>query len=563
MPIAEQKPKIGGGGYLRVEQVSGLIYRTQPESATAAMMAGEPGIRQLIVRLASAVLLGIAAFALVLTVTDPPGPGLDPDALSYMGAAESLVAHGTYRIPAAPWTSADSTSPLAHFPPGYSTALALPIALGMAPPQAARLVDALAAFVTVSTLVLVVSAAATVPAGVLLGAALIATPAMATVHLSVLSEPLFLALLVLTIAAMVCAPDRPLRAGTPAAFGMMVRYAGASLVAAVVLWQFARRAPLRKRVRRAALAALPALVLESAWVVRTRLAAGGAHAIRQFAIYGDLGSTLRQGAATLRDWLIPETDTEWPLWHHGMIALVAAVLLVVLIVLGAQVARTGARRGPQGDAAVDASAGAHGRAWRLLRACALLIACYAAMIAASRLFADPAIPLDERILAPFLLLVTTGAVVAIASWWRVASSPVARAAVAIALLGWWAGSASVALGYGRFALDYGSDFAGEEWRHSAVLDWARTAGAQHPLYTNWPAAVYFHLHRPAYSLPSPEEAGELSAFADTLRSRGGRALVFDAPNADDPVARSLLEQGGLRLVARLNDGMVLAPAAEP
>jgi hypothetical protein len=178
-------------------------------------MTGRTRVRQLIVSIVPAVLLGIAAFALVLTVTDPPGPGLDPDALSYMGAARSLVEHGTYRIPTAPWTSADSTSTLAHFPPGYSTALALPVALGMAAPQAARLVEALAASVTVTTLVFVAGAATTALAGALLGVALLATPAMATVHLSVLSEPLFLALLALTLAAMAYAPDHPLRAAFP------------------------------------------------------------------------------------------------------------------------------------------------------------------------------------------------------------------------------------------------------------------------------------------------------------------------------------------------------------
>lgn len=505
-------------------------------------MTSREQMRQLIVRLAPAVLLGIAAFALVLAVTDPPGPGLDPDALSYMGAAKSLVEHGTYRIPTATWASADSTSPLAHFPPGYSTALAIPVAFGMAPPQAARLVDALAAFVTVATLVLVVGAATTTLAGALLGVALLATPAMATVHLSVLSEPLFLALLALTIAAMVYAPDHPLRAGLAAALGMMVRYAGASLVGAVVLWQFARRAPLRVRVRRALLAALPALVLEGAWVVRTRLAAGGAHAIRQFAIYGDLGPTLREGGDTLRDWLVPETDPEWTLPHHGVIALVVAAVITVLLVLGARAARA-----------------RHGRAWRLLQACALLTVCYTGMIAVSRLLADPAIPLDERILAPFLLLVTTIIAVAIACWWRTTSSRVVRAAVGVALCAWGVASASVALDYGQFALDYGSDFAGEEWRHSALLDWARTEGARHPLYTNWPAAVYFHLHRPSYALPTLDEADALSAFADTLRMRDGRALVFAAPNADDVVTRPLLEQRGLRVVARLRDGVVLAP----
>ena len=510
-------------------------------------MTGREQVRQLLARLAPAALLGILAFTLVLAVTDPPGPGLDPDALSYMGAAESLVAHGAYRIPTASWASADSTSPLAHFPPGYSTALAIPVALGMTPPQAARLVEALAATATVITLVLVVGAATTTLAGVLLGVALIVTPAMATVHLSVLSEPLFLALLALTLAAIVYAPDRPLRAGIVAVLGAMVRYAGVSLVAAVALWSFARRGPLRERLRRAAISVLPAALLEIAWVVRTRLESGGEHAIRHFALYGDLGPTLREGGATLRDWLVPETDAGWPVPHRGMIALLAAVVLVVLVARGARAA----------------SAGARGRAWRLLRACALLAGCYAAMIIVSRLIADPAIPLDERILAPFLLLVTTGTAVAIACWWLSTSSRVARTAVSVALIGWCVASASVALDHGRFALDYGADFAGEQWRHSALLDWARTNGASHPLYTNWPAAVYFHLHRPSYSLPEPDEANEVAGFVDTLRRRDGRALVFDAPNADDIVARTLTEQPGLRVVARSSDGVVLAPVSAP
>jgi hypothetical protein len=500
---------------------------------------------QTIARLAPAALLGVLAFTLVLAVTDPPGPGLDPDALSYMGAAESLVAHGTYRIPTAPWTSADSTSSLAHFPPGYSTALAVPVALGMSPPQGARLVNALAAAVTVITLVLVVGTATSVPAGALLGVALLATPAMVTVHLSVLSEPLFLALLALALAALAYAPDRPLRAGVAAALGAMVRYAGVSLVGAAALWSLTRRAPWRERVQRAMLAALPAVLLEGAWVIRTRIVSGGQHAIRHFALYGDLGPTVREGGATLRDWLVPETDLEWPLPHRAVIALVAAAVLVTLIVLGARAARADTRR----------------RAWRVLRACAVLGACYAAMIIVSRLVADPAIPFDERILAPFLLLVTTAAAVAIACWWRVTDSRVARAAVAVVLVGWCGSSASVALHDGRFALDYGSDFAGEEWRHSPALEWARANGASHPLYTNWPAAVYFHLHRASYSLPRADETGAAGRFADTLRQRDGRAIVFDAVNADDVVAPSLIMQPGLRVIARLSDGVVLAPVS--
>jgi hypothetical protein len=504
-------------------------------------------MRQLLGRLGPAALLGIVAFTLVLVVTDPPGPGLDPDAMQYMGAAESLAAHGTYRIPSADWTSADSTSPLAHFPPGYSTALAIPVSLGMAPPQAARLVEALAAAVTMTTLVLVVATATTTVVAVALGAALLVTPAMVTVHLSVLSEPLFLALLALTLAAMVYAPDHPLRAGITAALGAMVRYAGASLVGAVVLWAFMRRAPLRERLRRAALAALPALLLEVAWVIRTHIAAGGAHAIRRFALYGDIGPMLAGGGVTLRDWLVPPTDPEWTLPHAGSIALMVGAVLVALVVLGTRVARD------------DAHAGATAQ-WRVLRACALLLACYAGMITASRLIADPAIPLDERILAPFLLLVVTATTVALGCWWRSGTSRAVRAAVAVGFIAWWIASASVAHDDARFALDYGSDFAGEQWRSSPVLQWARSEGAAHPLYTNWPAAVYFHLHRPSYALPEQGEEASLGDFADTLRRRDGRVLLFTAPDADDIRADSIVALRGLRVVARLGDGMVLAPA---
>jgi len=155
------------------------------------------------------VLLGIVAFALVLEITVPPGPGLDPDALAYMGSAESFARLGEFRAPTARWWSTDSTAALAHFPPGYATALAAPVKLGMDPMQGARLVQALCAFVIVTTLVLLVSEATAPVAAVLLATALFSMASMHEVHVSVLSEPLFLALLVLALFAMVRHPERP------------------------------------------------------------------------------------------------------------------------------------------------------------------------------------------------------------------------------------------------------------------------------------------------------------------------------------------------------------------
>jgi hypothetical protein len=517
--------------------------------ATAAAMAEMLRNWQTVVaQLLPATLLGAVAFALALVITDPSGPGLDPDALAYMGAAESVAAHGTYQIPTAQWTSADSTAPLAHFPPGYSTVLALPVRLGMKPPQAARLVQATSAFISIFTLVLLMSAAASPVAGILLAVALFAMTSMHEVHASVLSEPLYLACMSLVLAAMVYAPDRPLRAGIPAAVGVMTRYAGASLVGAVALWALMQPGAWMQRVRRAVLALLPAVVLQGLWVIRTRAAASaGAEDIRKFAVYGNLRPTLAQGGATLAAWIVPDpmASTE-PMAHRGAIAIAAGFALIVLMSLG--IWRAWRARGGESPLLT----------WRLFTAGALLLVCYFGIVGVSRLLADADIPLDERILAPALVLSTTLAAAALALWWRGTRLMIARIAVVGALLAWWFAAASVTYAEARYALEWGSDFAGEQWTHSELLDWTRRDGASATLYSNWPAAVYFHLHRPARELPKDRDAATLAAFADTVRVRGGRVLLFDVASKEYAPSDSLLKTPGLRIVVRLSDGVVLS-----
>ena len=567
--------------------LGGSIYRTNTETATAAGMAEMPRNWQTVVaQVLPAALLGVVAFALALIITDPPGPGLDPDALAYMGAAESLAESGAYQIPTAKWASADSTAALAHFPPAYSTVLALPVRLGMTAPQAARLVQALAAAVTVTTLVLLVSAATTALAGILLAVALFAMTSMHEVHASVLSEPLYLTCTALVLAAMVCAPDRPLRAGIPAAVGVMTRYVGASLVGAVVLWQLAQRGPWRVRLRRAVVGTLPAIVVQGAWLLRTRAVAGTGE-IRQFALYGNLRPTVTQGAATLTAWLIPDpsASTE-PVAHRGALALTAGCALLVLVMIG--VVRTyrtqcAAVQPPRNEfdglhendripsiesgpfrsirwirsCAVDP----HDDAFvvRLLSAATLLTVAYLGVVVVSLLVADPNIPLDERILAPVLLLLMTIAATALTLWWRATRLDIARIAVCGALLGWWSAAATSTLGEARYALDRGSDFAGEQWRRSELLAWARTEGAGVPLYTNWPSAVYFYLQRPARELPTARDARTLAAFADTVRVRGGRILLFDVQTTEYAPRDSLVKVRGLHTIATVGDGTVLGP----
>lgn len=516
-------------------------------------------------RLVVASLLGVLAFALVLFITDPPAPGLDPDAMSYMGAAQSVARHGTYTIPTAVWWTADSTGALAHFPPGYPTILAIPIRLGMTPVQGARLVQALAAALTVSVVVLLVAGCTTLAAGAALGLGLVVMPAMHEVHVSVLSEPVFLACIALALLAMTWRSRHgkrahPLLLGLPAAVAVLVRYAGVAFVGGVALWAFAERGTLRQRVQRAALAALPAVVLQGAWVIRTKLIGGPAE-IRRFAVYGNFGAAVRATGVTMRDWLVPVRNTlDDPMPHHGLIALGVAVVLGVLVARGAWQAHRDARTTAQARIVDDVVARAPNR---LLAAVGVLFGCYMVVLGLSRLLADPQIPFDMRIMAPAFLLLAVGIATGLGRWWRAdarcvgLASRVARVTVALALVAWWSASALATREKAQFVMRYGSDFTRDEWRRSALLDWARGEGATRTLYSNWPSAVWFHLGRPSRSLPKAWDARTLAAFADTVRARDGVVLEFNVNDADYPPLDSLVARGRLRVMATLDDGVVL------
>jgi len=497
----------------------------------------------------AAIVAGLVAAIGVWIMSAPPGPGLDPDAASYLGAAES-VAHGRgYRIPIADWRSADSTAALAHFPPGYPTILAAAIAVGATPAHAARFVNAASALVTVAVATALVASVAGLAAGLLCAVALLVMHAMVIVHLSVLSEPLFLACLVCTLAAMErfrhVPNDNALAAaalaGVAAASAVLVRYAGAAMVAAVVLWCAAPPAPLATRARRAFVAALPAAVLIGAWIVRSYFTSGP-RSIRALGTYGGFADTLAMGVSTVVAWLVPLTSDD-SLPGRSWIALGVLALVLVIVARGA----LAAHRTPAAS---------------VLGAVAMLAICYVAVLVTSRLLADPRIPFDERILAPLLLLVAIAAAIALAAWWR-AAGRIAHGIAAVLLLAWLAASFRASEDDVEWVLENGSDFAQAQWTASALLAWARANAPRRPLYSNWAPAIVFHLHRAAHEVPNDSTPALLGAFADTVRMRSGVVLGFDQPSPGRIGVSALARAPGLHAVARLADGTVFLPKASP
>jgi hypothetical protein len=482
----------------------------------------------------NALALGAVAFVLVMLITSGAGPGLDPDAMAYVGAATSLAHHGTLRVPSNSWDADDSTASLTVWPPGFSTAMAVPQKIGLSPVISARIVMSLAAFVSAATLFLLLESAAG-PLAAMAGVAVIfATPAIVDVHLSVLSEPLFLACLLLTLLAMVRRPRRPLIAGTAAAAAAMVRYAGVCAPIAVVLWFFfSNQKPLRQRFADAAKAAAVPAIAIGAWVVRGALlpdTQGG----MEIKIYGHFGPTFREGLSTIVDWLAPGLETP-ALRAVAALGMAAAIGFVML-----KAARPILNREQTFD---------------FVKADVLMLCCYVGTLIAARAFVGDAIPFDFRLLAPAILLTEAAIVVALAAFlWRAGRT--ARMAAATVAGLWLIGSVSVSSLNAADTIADGSDFGSSEWRTSPTIGWVKSQGARWMIFTNWPAAVYFRAGRIARDIPQSLDTAELREFSEILRERHGAFVAFSSYNTDYPPSDSIARAAGLVEAERFSDGKV-------
>jgi len=486
---------------------------------------------------AVALLFGLAAAGGALWSMRPPGPGLDPDSMSYLAAADSLEHAGSLRVPFAEWSSRDSTARLRDFAPGFSITIAALEAARVSSVRGATWVEAASAFATVAGLTLLVSTATTPSVGAAAAVAVLVTPALVEDHTIVLSEPLFLALLVAVLALAATQRPRASALGVVAAAAVMVRYAGLSLVLAAATRSALAASTRRRRLLAAVLAGAPGVlgfVLWSRW-------AGG---VREYGWKGDFGVTLLEGWGTLQEWLVPGVS---PSPVRAALAITLLGALVALVARGAHVAR-----------------GASPAAFRLLAATGLVAASYVALVTFSRLFADAAIPFDSRIVSPLLLLATLGVATAVGVQWGTwRSSP--RIAVAVAACLWCVASAGVTLGELRDLGVDGWGYASTDWIRSDLRQWLLTNGARYELFSDNPPSLYAMTHRVSRSLPDTTDAETIRRLTEILRARPSAVVAFKEPDAasgargEDFARRLTLQQ-----VFRAADGAVFVlPSSSP
>lgn len=457
--------------------------------------------------------------------------------MSYLGAAVSVARGQGLRIPTAAWNSPDSTSQLKAFPPGYSMVLAPGIRLGAPPLTAARVVQAVAAGITVTlTATLALSLAGPWAAALAAGLVLL-TPALVEDHLSVLSEPLYLMLLMGFLVLLLRRPDRPLWYGTVAALATAVRYLGGALGGVAVVWALLQGGTLRERLRRAGVALAPMALLSVVWILAVRGQAGRPPAASLVADFS-LAPALADLRDALVDWLAPAPPES--AWVIG-VALLTGLLVGLLLFVAAR--RIDWRSRPTQTLPA------------LWLALALVIGAHLTVLLFARIFVGHEIPFDGRLLSPLMLgLDLVVAVSLVVSWpgWRWP----ARSLAAVVLLAWTAGALARLQDLVQDARSNGWDYNTYAWRRSATVAWARTAGG-HALFSNHPVPLWFHAGRHSRDLPQSLDPDTLAAFARTFDERHGVVVVFADTSWQPGVpVDSLVARVPLKLVAKFEDGAI-------
>ena len=504
------------------------------------------------------IVLGVFGAAAILFAT-PWGAGLGGDSYYYVSGARNLLAGLGFSRPAAD----GGLRIITHYPPGYSTVLAVLTGLGLETLVAARWLDAVLFGVNIFLLGFMVYRVTRSAAPAYLAALLmLSSPALLVVHTWVLSEPLFLTFALLTLLALAGAAEQGrawmiLAAGLTAALGYLTRYVGLALIAAggIALLGSGEGTVLR-RLGRAAGFGVIAILGAGAWAARN-LAVGGSLAYSAAQLHPPSVERLTEAAETISLWFLPNRIP------FSFRAVGAAASLSCLVIVALTLLRRGGGDGL--DRAGKAQAG--------ILLCMALV--YSIAIVGALTLVGSSIPLDDRILSPLLVaLLGLGVLMGWAILGRVKRGS----------LQWWS-IALVSLGFVVLMLFRGAStawrlqgdgqgHAARAWQESALVDWVRHLPGGVPVYSNELDVLYLHTGRQAFQVPirwdpvveAPRDdyAAQLAAMRGRITDEGAVLVLFNTISEqqvflppEEELTRGLVE------VFRASDGAAYAAGPVP
>jgi 4-amino-4-deoxy-L-arabinose transferase-like glycosyltransferase len=458
-------------------------------------------------RLASLIILLLLALAgtfLVLRAT-PEGLSLNDDSIAYVAGARSMLAGDGYREV---WLA--SNGPVTHFPPGFSSVLAFFGLFGLDPLRGTRLVNALLFGLNTGLLGIIVwRMTPSLTAGLVIAALFVTSGEMLQIHVTAISEPLFILLSLCAFWNFDLYFERPPSsvgrgiAGewwwlvACAAFtGMayLTRYAGLALVATFIVAICVLRTSWRKRLTSIGIFLAGFLPFALGWALRNRIVADNA-TNRTFAWHPTTADNITIGLRTFSEFFIPVEA-----WRREIFKQTGIIEGMIIIVLGTVLVWTAVKAwrfiSRPRQAAALARGGKESREV-ISFTTGLYIFAYLASIVASMTMFDAATKFKLRILSPvfvslFILLVALGI------WMRKNYRPFVAVALVVVL------GLSIYKQINTFAhwSQGGLGYASFQWYDSEAMAYLRDLPADVNIYTNEPAAVYLYVGRGANVLPN-------------------------------------------------------------
>lgn len=485
----------------------------------------------------AALILAVLGAGFVLLITSRYGPGVNPDSVAYIGGARRLAASELSRVP--------QTLPHPLFAPLYTLLLALAaVVWGADPLSIAQIMNAiLYGLIIYASAVLAHRIVPLRPVILfLITAAILVAGPLSRVSVMVLSEALFILLVLL---ALICA-DSYLRKedrgslwllATAVALAALTRYIGVTLLlwGALVILLFVKESG-KKKARDLLQFLVIALVPVGLWVTRNYVVSGtltGARHPTSRTLLVNLSDT----ANTLRNWYIPPSIRE-----NGALLAVLVIATLILLAAGAWLGR--ARIDPP-------------RIGPLV----LFVAVFAGFLvisATTTAFDVIGTRLLSPLFIPATLLLFYAAWLAAGSLGSPAFAMALLAALAAGFLFWSATQGAEVLYAGR---EFGFGFNDRRWRGSemiAAIKEAPPALDGCHWYSNMHWALYVQANLDTGPAPrrtfhaSTEQAADLAEVSRSWPEEAAACLAwFNEPN------ESLYSIAELRTVLQLEEIMQL------
>ncbi|HNB36543.1 MAG TPA: phospholipid carrier-dependent glycosyltransferase [Anaerolineales bacterium] len=295
-------------------------------------------------------LLALSGTFLILYAT-PQGMGLSDDSIAYIAGARSILDGQGYREA---WLA--SNQPVTHFPPGFSTILAIVGLSGLDPLRGTRFVNALVFGANIFLLGLIGwRMTQSKIAGILLGVLFLLNGQLFRVHTTAMSEPLYI---FFTLAAFLAFSNygfQQFTAGqagassrTPkvwllltailTAFAYLTRYAGLALLATFLVSLFILHTDWRARLTSAGIFLAGFIPFALAWSIRNRLLADNA-TNRQLVYHPITAENIQLGISNIAAFLFPVEA-----WRRELVKipnLFAFVIVILVLILLAWVIAKG------------------------------------------------------------------------------------------------------------------------------------------------------------------------------------------------------------------------------